>query len=104
MGRSGVDDNLVFREFSETGFVDDLRTARAVIAGGGFSLMSEAVSLHVPMLSVPLERQFEQMLNAQYLSALGYGHWVPALDAQVVRDFLDNVPRLSRKGFPLRTS
>ena len=39
---------------SETGFVDALRTARAVIATGGFSLMSEAVHLRVPMLAVPL--------------------------------------------------
>ena len=33
MGRDDVDDNLTFRAFSETGFVEDLRTARAVVAG-----------------------------------------------------------------------
>ena len=59
--------------FSETGFVDDLASARAVIAGGGFSLMGEAVYLHKPMLSVPLAGQFEQVLNARYLEKLGYG-------------------------------
>ena len=33
-----VDENLTFRPFSEQGFIDDLRTAKAVLAGGG-SLM-----------------------------------------------------------------
>ena len=32
-----------FRPFSEARFVDDLRTARAVVAGGGFTLMGEAL-------------------------------------------------------------
>ena len=35
--------------------------------------MSEAVYLRKPMLSVPVERQFEQVLNALYLQQLGYG-------------------------------
>ena len=43
MGREGREGNVTLRTFSERGFVDDLRTARAVVAGGGFSLLSEAV-------------------------------------------------------------
>ncbi len=89
MGREGSEGNVTFRPFSETGFVDDLRTARAVIAGGGFSLMSEAVSLHVPMLSVPIEQQYEQELNARYLEHLGYGAWAEKLDQDVVSAFLE---------------
>jgi uncharacterized protein (TIGR00661 family) len=65
--------NVRLKDFSETGFVDDLKSARAVLAGGGFSLMGEAVYLGKPMLSVPLEGQFEQSLNALYLQQLGYG-------------------------------
>lgn len=68
-----VDGNLEHRPFSETAFVDDLAGAKAVVAGGGFSLMGEAVYLRKPMLSVPLEGQFEQTLNAVYLQKLGYG-------------------------------
>src|SRR5919201_524821 len=37
------DENLLYRSFSEPGFVEDLRTARGVIASGGFTLMGEAV-------------------------------------------------------------
>jgi uncharacterized protein (TIGR00661 family) len=81
--------NVAFLPFSGAGFLEDLRTARAVIAGGGFSLMSEAVSLGVPILSVPIEGQFEQELNARYLEQLGYGAWARKLGDEVIREFLD---------------
>ena len=96
MGREGVEGNVTLKAFSETGFIDDLRTARAVIAGGGFSLMCEAVHLHVPMLSVPIEGQYEQELNARYLQQLGYGAFARALDVDGVAAFLDDVPRMQR--------
>ena len=67
--------NVTLKGFSEDGFVRDLASARAVLAGGGFSLMGEAVYLGKPMLSVPLKGQFEQTLNALYLQKLGYGEY-----------------------------
>jgi uncharacterized protein (TIGR00661 family) len=96
-----VDGNLVYRPFSEQGFIEDLRTARAVIAGGGFTLMSEAVYLRKPMLSVPVRKQFEQTLNALYLEKLGYGMHVPELTARDVHAFLDKVPQCAEalKGY-----
>lgn len=93
MGQEGSQGNVTLRAFSETGFVDDLRTARAVIAGGGFSLMSEAVSLRVPMLSLPIAGQFEQELNARWLAHLGYGDLAQQLDADVVEGFLARTDR-----------
>ncbi|MBI4613933.1 MAG: teichoic acid biosynthesis protein [Planctomycetes bacterium] len=91
-GKEGSRGNVALRPFSETGFVEDLRTARAVIAGGGYSLMGEAVHLGVPMLAVPIEGQFEQELNARWLAALGYGRWAKTLDARTMTDFLDGAP------------
>lgn len=88
MGREGSEGNVTLRPFSEPGFIDDLRTARAVIAGGGFSLMGEAVHLHVPMLSVPIEGQYEQVLNGRYLDKLGYGRFSRELERDLVEDFL----------------
>jgi len=88
-----VDDNLTFRPFSEKGFIEDLRTARAVVAGGGYTLMSEAVYLHKPLLSLPVQGQFEQTLNALYLQELGYGHHAEVLDQQTLNSFLADVPR-----------
>ncbi|HUB10158.1 MAG TPA: MJ1255/VC2487 family glycosyltransferase [Myxococcales bacterium] len=91
-----VEGNLTYLPFSEAGFIDDLRTARAVIAGGGYTLMSEAVHLHKPMLSVPVEGQFEQVLNALYLQRLGYGAHAAELTPAVVEGFLEQVPRCAR--------
>ena len=68
-----VEGNLEFRPRSNEGFVEALRTARGVVAGGGFSLLSEAVYLGKPVLSIPLRGQFEQLMNARYLERLGYG-------------------------------
>ena len=88
-----VEGNLRYRPFSERGFVDDLASARGVIAGGGFTLMGEAVFLHKPMLSVPVEGQFEQVLNGRYLQKLGYGRHAEDLDdPRVVFDFVDAIP------------
>jgi uncharacterized protein (TIGR00661 family) len=86
--RSGEEGNVHLRDFSPTGFVEDLRTARAVITGGGYSLIGEAVHLRVPVLSVPVERQYEQELNARYLDHLGYGTWTRTLDLEVIHGFL----------------
>jgi len=88
--------NLVYCPFSEAGFIEDLRTARAVIAGGGFTLMSESVYLHKPFLSVPLGGQFEQVLNALYLQQLGYGSYAPSLNAQAIGAFLERLPDHAR--------
>ena len=85
--------NLTFCPFSETTFTDDLATARAVIAGGGFTLMGEAVFLGKPMLSIPLVGQFEQILNANYLAKLGYGERTREITSDGVREFLERSAR-----------
>jgi uncharacterized protein (TIGR00661 family) len=93
-----VDGNLRHRPFSEAGFIEDLATSRAVIAGGGFTVMGEAVYFHKPMLTVPLEGHFEQTLNARWLEHLGYGKYARSIDdAAQVRAFLDAVPACAEK-------
>ncbi len=39
-----VEKNLTYRPFSEQGFIDDLASSRAVLAGGGFTLIGESIS------------------------------------------------------------
>ena len=92
-----VDGELVYRPFSETGFLDDLRTARGVIAGGGFSLLSECVYLHKPALSIPVAGQFEQTLNARYLERLGYGEYAEAPSEEAILAFLERLPDHERR-------
>lgn len=91
-GREGTEKNVTFRPFSDTGFIEDLRTARAVIATGGFSLMSEAIHLGVPMLARPIQGQFEQEMNALYLRKLGYGDMTESLSPEVLESFLARTP------------
>ncbi len=92
-----VEGNLTYMPFSESGFIDDLRTARAVVAGGGFTLMGEAVYLHKPMLAVPVKKQFEQVLNARYLEYEGYGMYAEQLGPEVLEAFLAKVPEYQRR-------
>jgi hypothetical protein len=73
-------------------FLDDLRTARAVITGGGFSLLSEAIYLRKPVLSMPLHGQFEQLMNARYLEREGYGMCAPGAGADKLAAFLARLP------------
>lgn len=88
-----VEGNLRYRPFSESGFIADLASAKGVIAGGGFTLMGEAVFLHKPMLSVPVEGQFEQVLNGRFLQRLGYGRYTEDLhDPSAVFDFVEAIP------------
>jgi uncharacterized protein (TIGR00661 family) len=88
--------NVKLRAFSEKGFVDDLARARAVITGGGFSLMSEAIYFGKPILSVPIKKQFEQTLNAIYLTKLGYGVWAREFTPQAIAGFLERRDELAK--------
>lgn len=92
-----TDGELVYRPFSESVFLEDLRTARGVIAGGGFSLLSECVYLHKPALSIPVAGQFEQTLNARYLERLGYGEYAEAPSEDAVLAFLERIPDHERR-------
>ncbi len=87
-----VDGNLEFRPASNEGFVEALRTSRGVVAGGGFSLLSEAVYLGKPVLSVPLRGQFEQLMNARYLEARRYGLCAEDSGAGHLARFLEDLP------------
>ncbi len=88
--------NLHYLPFSEQGFVDDLRTARGVVASGGFTLMGEAVYLRRPMLAEPVGKQFEQILNARYLESLGYGLSAEEITEPRLGEFLERIPEFEK--------
>ena len=90
------DGNLLYRPFSEQGFIDDLRTARGVVASGGFTLMGEAVYLHKPMLAQPVGKQFEQVLNSRYLEAEGYGLHADEITSAKLAGFLQRIPEFEK--------
>jgi uncharacterized protein (TIGR00661 family) len=88
LGRSETLDNVALRPFDEASFVRDLASARAVIANGGFTTLSEALVLGKPVLSVPVRAQPEQELNAAWVEALGVGACAPAVSTAAVESFL----------------
>jgi uncharacterized protein (TIGR00661 family) len=68
-------DHIEFRIFpsSRHDFVKSLASAKAVIAPGGHQMISEALSLGKPILTIPEPGQFEQHLNAEMLERSGRG-------------------------------
>jgi len=72
-GREGVDGHLTYRRFDPDRFLDDLASARAVIANGGHTTISEALYYGKPVISVPLRGQGEQLLNAERLERMRRG-------------------------------
>lgn len=70
---SGQSGNIIFRPKSEEEFLRLLEGCAYVIQGGSHTLMSEALYLGKPVLSIPLAAMLEQRFNALYLERLGYG-------------------------------
>lgn len=85
------DGNLALRRFHESQFLKDLSSCSAIIANGGFSLLAEGVYLGKPILSIPINHQFEQIINAFYLEKFGYGRSIPAADRDKISEFIAHV-------------
>ncbi len=92
MNKDEQDKNVVFKPFSEEGFIKDFASAKAVIANGGFSFISEAVYLKKPVYSFPIVNQFEQFMNAAFIEQLGYGRFFTGLTADSLKAFLYDLP------------
>lgn len=73
LGKSSSLGPVGFKEFDEQSFLDDLASCAYVVCGGGHTLISEALHLGKPVLSIPVRGAFEQFLNAHYLERLGLG-------------------------------
>lgn len=85
------EDNLSFRIFNEKKFFKDFESCKAVIANGGFTLMSEAIYLGKPVYSIPVKKQFEQTVNSVYLEKLGYGEFYEQITTESFEKFLTNL-------------
>ena len=86
--RDEQDGNLHYRPFSQSDFLDDLASAKAVIATAGFTLITEALHLGKPYLALPMQGQFEQVLNAYMLNKLCYGAAAYELTGHDIAAFL----------------
>ena len=82
--------NIVFKSFGPH-FLKDLAECKAIIATSGFSLISEALYLKKPYLAVPLQGQFEQILNAIVLKKSGFGNYTLNLTEKDINDFFKKI-------------
>lgn len=75
--------NLIFRPTSTEGFMEDLASCCYVVSNGGHSLISEALFFGKPIVCIPIHFLYEQILNAHFLAACGFGEYVMAPAAVV---------------------
>jgi uncharacterized protein (TIGR00661 family) len=92
LNRSEVLGNITLRPFSDRQMVKDLASAKAVIANAGFTLITEALSLHKPLLVLPHGGQFEQILNGLELVRQGYGLSADSINVKMINKFLKLLP------------
>ncbi len=88
-----VDENLTYRSFNEDQIYEDMRTAKAIIVNGGFTMISEAIYLKKPIYSTPAHKNFEQILNGFYVEKLGFGETHESLDVEKIESFLNNLDK-----------
>ena len=75
--KDDVDENLTYRSFNEKQIFEDMRTAKAIIVNGGFTM----------------HKNFEQILNGFYVEKLGFGEYHDDLDVNKIEGFLDNLDK-----------
>ena len=101
--REGQDDNLTFKGFDRDGFRLDLASCKCIIGTAGFTLITEALALRKPYCSIPVQGQFEQVMNAIMLEELGYGKNVSELTRETISSFLYDLPDFAEKVKQYRT-
>lgn len=89
--REKQDKNVFYKKFCTETFITDFASAKAVITNGGFTLISEAIYLHKPIFCNPIEKHYEQFLNAEMVTKLGYGATTSNISSQTIEDFLGQI-------------
>ena len=92
-----IDENLTYKPFNEDEFYEDLASAKAVVCNGGFTFISEAITLKKPIYSVPAIGNFEQTLNGFYVQKLGYGEYHENMSPRKLRIFLKRLDKYQNK-------
>lgn len=92
-----IDGNLTYKQFNEDEFYDDLASAKAVVCNGGFTFITEAITLKKPIYSVPARGNFEQLLNGYYVQKLGFGEYHDKMSVNRLEKFLNRLPKYQEK-------
>jgi len=85
------ENNFLFKELSPD-FTDNLLRCNKVISTAGNQLISEALYLSKPILVIPENGQYEQLINGYYVEMVQIGQSckLENLSIEVINDFLTN--------------
>ena len=92
-----TDGNLTYKLFNEDEFYNDLASAKAVVCNGGFTFITEAITLKKPIYSVPAQGNFEQILNGYYVQRLGFGEYHEVMSVNKLVKFLKKLPKYQKR-------
>lgn len=84
-------ENCTFKKNSTKGFLTDLASCRGVVATAGFSLLSECLYFRKSMLLMPVQDQYEQLINSYYVEKLGCGERTDALTAACFEKYISKL-------------
>lgn len=88
--------SIPYRVFPESknDFVTSLASCSAVITNAGHQLLSEAAYLEKPLFMIPIERQYEQLLNARMMEKSERGVMANKYNLEKkLMDFLKSLPK-----------
>ena len=90
---------LSFHAVHPTRFTEDLASCSALVCTAGNQLVGEALYLRKPVLAVPETGNFEQAINAHFLteSGMGESEAMHRLDAERLLGFLERVELLRER-------
>lgn len=88
--KEGKEGNITYKKYSIEEWLKLLENAKAMIGTAGLSLLGECIYLKKPYLALPIERQIEQVINAEYLKRLGYGDFTYSLTTEKIERFMAN--------------
>ena len=81
--------HISLRKNSLQGFKEDLESAQGVICNSGFELISECLHLGLPVLTKPLQKQMEQLSNAEALRHLDFATTSQELSQEIIQSWLN---------------
>lgn len=87
--------NVQFKTFNESQFLSDLASCEYVIINGGFTVLSEALFLKKPIISITIHGQDEQELNAYLINKHNLGMTTLALTLKQLQDFERDLAQFS---------
>lgn len=91
------DGNLQFKNFNEDEFYRDLASCRAVITNGGFSLMTEALYLQKPILSVPVKNSSSRYSTQSTWKGLDTESFVKKSKKRTLKNFYRTLKVIMKK-------